>query len=150
MTFSKLKTMKKDRGFTIVELLIVIIIIAILAAIVIVAYNGITNRAKASKALSAAQVVQQKAEAYNAEKGYYPFVTSDFGTDSTKSYYVSGVTFTATNITAAPSDENTIYVKPCPVATATSTTSTGVSIKYWDYAASPAAAVTITAGTGCP
>ncbi len=36
---------KSIRGFTIVELLIVIVIIAILAAIVIVAYNGIQNRA---------------------------------------------------------------------------------------------------------
>lgn len=36
------------RGFTIVELLIVVVIIAILAAITIVAYNGITDRAKAS------------------------------------------------------------------------------------------------------
>ena len=33
------------RGFTIVELLIVIVVIAILAAITIVAYNGIQNRA---------------------------------------------------------------------------------------------------------
>ena len=35
-----------QRGFTIVELLIVIVIIGILAAITIVAYNGVTNRAK--------------------------------------------------------------------------------------------------------
>lgn len=34
-----------SRGFTIVELLIVIVVIGILAAISIVAYNGIQNRA---------------------------------------------------------------------------------------------------------
>ena len=36
---------QQRRGFTIVELLIVIVVIAILAAITIVAYNGIQNRA---------------------------------------------------------------------------------------------------------
>jgi prepilin-type N-terminal cleavage/methylation domain-containing protein len=37
--------LKKDTGFTIVELLIVIVVIGILAAITIVAYNGVTKRA---------------------------------------------------------------------------------------------------------
>jgi len=36
----------KQRGFTIVELLIVIVVIGILAAITIVAFNGVSNRAK--------------------------------------------------------------------------------------------------------
>lgn len=39
---------KKQKGFTIVELLIVVVVIAILAAITIVSYNGIQNRAKSS------------------------------------------------------------------------------------------------------
>ena len=38
-----------QKGFTIVELLIVIVVIGILAAIVIVAYNGIQDRAQSSK-----------------------------------------------------------------------------------------------------
>lgn len=41
-----------QRGFTIVELLIVIVVIGILAAITIVAYNGIQNRAKVNRAQS--------------------------------------------------------------------------------------------------
>lgn len=40
----------KQRGFTIVELLIVIVIIAILAAITTVAFNGIQQRAKIQQA----------------------------------------------------------------------------------------------------
>lgn len=41
--------MKSLRGFTIVELLIVIVVIAILAAISVVAYNGIQDRSRTSK-----------------------------------------------------------------------------------------------------
>lgn len=37
---------QKQKGFTIVELLIVIVVIAILAAITIVSYNGVTSRAR--------------------------------------------------------------------------------------------------------
>ena len=45
-------TYKKQPGFTIVELLIVIVVIGILAAITIVAYNGIQQRAQAATAQS--------------------------------------------------------------------------------------------------
>jgi type IV pilus assembly protein PilA len=61
----------KARGFTIVELLIVIVVIAILAAITIVAYNGIQNRAKTSSNQAAANSLVKKFEAINAIKGVY-------------------------------------------------------------------------------
>ena len=62
----------KQKGFTIVELLIVIVVIGILAAITIVAYNGIQNRAKNSSTQSAIKQVQKLVEAYNAQNGSYP------------------------------------------------------------------------------
>lgn len=43
---------QKQTGFTIVELLIVIVVIAILAAITVVAFNGIQERSKVSRANS--------------------------------------------------------------------------------------------------
>lgn len=65
---------KKDltKGFTIVELLIVIVIIGILAAITIVAYNGIQNRAFNARVQSDIKNVQKIVENYNAINGSYP------------------------------------------------------------------------------
>ena len=54
------KQFSSSKGFTIVELLIVVVVIAILAAITIVAYNGIQNRAKASAAQSATSQATKK------------------------------------------------------------------------------------------
>ena len=49
----------KQKGFTIVELLIVIVVIAILAAITIVAYNGIQTRAKTERANSELRMLEK-------------------------------------------------------------------------------------------
>ncbi len=62
---------KLNRGFTIVELLIVIVVIAVLAAITIVAYNGIQNQARDSALKSDAQTVATLMEAHKAIHGSY-------------------------------------------------------------------------------
>lgn len=62
----------KQRGFTIVELLIVIVVIAILAAIVIVAYNGITARASYSREQDDMRTLNQLIQVYMANNGTYP------------------------------------------------------------------------------
>ena len=69
--------MKKQSGFTIVELLIVIVIIGILAAITIVAYNGIQQRARDSARTSDIAGVQKALELYRADNGIYPSVGTD-------------------------------------------------------------------------
>ena len=69
-----------SRGFTIVELLIVVVVISILTAITIVAYNGITNRAKTAALQSALNQAVKKINLYAIENGdNYPATASDAG-----------------------------------------------------------------------
>lgn len=58
----------KVKGFTLVELLIVIVVIAILAAISIVAYNGITQRARDTQRATDAGNLAKAIVNYNADK----------------------------------------------------------------------------------
>lgn len=62
----------KQKGFTIVELLIVIVIIGILAAITVVAYNGIQQRADNTRRIAAAKDWQKLIVAYTSQNGAYP------------------------------------------------------------------------------
>ncbi len=75
----------KARGFTIVELLIVIVVIGILAAITIVAYNGIQSRATFSKVQSDLSAVNKALQVYYADNGSYPAT----GTTSTVNWRYS-------------------------------------------------------------
>ncbi len=67
---------RKQTGFTIVELLIVIVVIAILAAITIVAFNGIQARARDSERTAEAKLLQNAIEMYRVDNGTYPLHAS--------------------------------------------------------------------------
>jgi len=67
----------RSSGFTIVELLIVIVVIGILAAITIVAYNGIQERAKFSKAQQDLASIRKAIKLYYVDNGKYPVSTAD-------------------------------------------------------------------------
>lgn len=68
-------SLKKQRGFTLVELLIVIIIIGILATLVIVTFTGVQAKARDSKRQTDIGALDSHLEAFFAENSYYPTVT---------------------------------------------------------------------------
>jgi len=63
---------RRQSGFTIVELLIVIVVIGILAALVITTYAGIQAKARNAKRQTDMNAVQTQLEAYFAQNGNYP------------------------------------------------------------------------------
>jgi len=66
---------KSNKGFTIVELLIVIVVIGILALLVITTYSGIQQKARNSKRQTDLQSLQTQLEAFFSQNGYYPNLT---------------------------------------------------------------------------
>lgn len=64
-------TWAKQKGFTIVELLIVIVVIGILAAITIVAYNGIQQRARDTQRKADLAAVIKGFQVYKIDKDDY-------------------------------------------------------------------------------
>lgn len=141
------------KGFTIVELLIVIVVMGILATIVIVTYQGVQDKANTTKNQSNAKEVIAKAEAYNSLETGYPTDVAVFSADDADSTVklsgeVTGVLnlSTATNGAASTYTKETrknIYYRVCT----TDGSDTGIRVEYWDYDKKQSA--NIDSGSGC-
>lgn len=79
------------KGFTIVELLIVIVVIAILAAITVVSYNGISSQARDSSREVALRTVTQGLEMYFQKNGHYPDACNQLNTGCSISHLAASL-----------------------------------------------------------
>ena len=84
-TYGRLRTMqwaRRQTGFTIVELLIVIVVIAILAAITIVAFNGVQARSRDTARIQKVTSIAKAIELYKIDRGYYPQIQDGASSES--------------------------------------------------------------------
>jgi len=70
--------MRKEKGFTLIELMVVIVIIAILAAVALPNFMGATEKARESAVTSAVKALQTSLEMYAVDhNGTYPSTGTD-------------------------------------------------------------------------
>ncbi|WP_432472384.1 pilin [Amphritea sp. HPY] len=108
-----INTTKKQQGFTLIELMIVVAIIGILAAIALPAYQNYTNKAKFSEVVVATSAVKTAFEVAYAEEGTIASAAANTGVTSAVSDangqggYVASVTITSGGLVTATSQSIT-------------------------------------------
>jgi type IV pilus assembly protein PilA len=89
--------MKRNQGFTLIELMIVIAIIGILAAVALPAYQDYTVRAKVSEALGFASAAKTAHTEYVVSKGVWATTDALAGWGGASSAVVASVSRSATD-----------------------------------------------------
>ena len=93
--------MKKQQGFTLIELMIVVAIIGILAAIAIPAYQDYTIRAQVSEGLNLAGGAKAAVTEYSQDRGVFPTNNVQAGVSAAadiEGKYVESVTVGASGL----------------------------------------------------
>lgn len=121
-----MKSLKSNKGFTLIELVVVIAILGILAGIAIPRFMDATATARGAKIVADLRTIDSAIMVYNAKTGAFPKATSDLTTATT-----------AANSTAIllagwpkPTTGNAIF--PCAPQTTVSVTTTAYTLSATD------------------
>ena len=132
-----------SKGFTIIELLIVIVIIGILVAITAVSYTGVTNGANTADAQTKARAVKQYVIGCQATTGTYPGVTGTAPAGRIVCNPAIGLTMPTIDIVIPTADTDAAASTAIGAAnqkTRIAYLQSSGKVWYWDSTASPAGA----------
>ena len=99
---------RDQRGFTLVELLVMIAVLGILAGVVIFSVSGVTSTGQKGACLSEASIVRTAVEGYRAKNGSYAADTATLVSGGFLAKAPSLVSWTSPNTYA--------WVAPCTAA----------------------------------
>lgn len=127
----------KAKGFTLIELMIVLVVIAIIAAVAIPAYTSQIRKSRRSDAMTALGDLQLRQERYRAENPTYGTVVQVGATASGTSYTSPGGYYTISvatlsgncpnNTTTAESTSNSYWLQAVPVSGSSQASDTACS-----------------------
>ncbi|AUD78302.1 prepilin-type cleavage/methylation domain-containing protein [Kangiella profundi] len=136
---------KKQAGFTLIELMIVVAIVGILAAVAIPAYQDYIKRSKVSEVAATLAACKTSVAEFAASQNALPTTTDESGCDAGDSTYVSSLSVGAGGVIQATIqsvdstlDGNTLNLAPYADVGLTTAAVDGDDIKAWKCSTSAA------------
>lgn len=99
-----MKHNKKNKGFTLIELMVTVAIVATLGAISVTSYQNYVARSEISEGVVLAEGAKPLIAEYYAQHGTYPKSNADLGYAGAKGKYVSAVNVQGNTVIATMSD----------------------------------------------